>query len=409
MIAIKTNSSISLLYFLIATLLGIVLRFFPVTAIAVNYRYLVHTHSHVALLGWVYLAITTLIFHLYIHKKATKKHHILFWCTQVTIVGMLLSFPVTGYAFYSILFSTLFLFCSYFFYALFKRYHTCNTTNYSYKFINASLLFMVFSSIGPWLLGIIITTLGSNSHWYKNAIYFYLHFQYNGWFILALIGIFLKILEKNKINVSKKELQQFYKLMISSCVLTVFLSFLWIKPPPYIYLLAAIGSVLQVFGLLIFYKILKNSKLQLITKITPFNFQLLQFVFALLVLKIIMQLLTAIPYFAEITYQIVNFVIGYLHLTFLGIVSISLLVFLNIFKAIVFSKFYLKIYLLGFVISEALIFYKGICNWQQWAMISNYYAILVAISTLMPLALLVLFIKNIKHLYMQRKQTTTQF
>lgn len=189
MIKIKIQSFYSISYFLIAASLGILLRLFPVTNVDATYKYIVHTHSHIALLGWVYIALTTLIFHLFIQKEARKKYSYIFWATQITILGMLLSFPITGYALYSIIFSTLFLICTYWFYAFFRKHTTCVKNTFSYKFINTSLLFLVISSIGPWALGIIMNTLGNTSHLYKNAIYFYLHFQYNGWFIFCLFRI----------------------------------------------------------------------------------------------------------------------------------------------------------------------------------------------------------------------------
>lgn len=399
MIKSKTQAFIALFYFLIAASLGILLRLFPVTNVSATYKYMVHTHSHIALLGWVYVALTTLIFHLFIKKDAQKKYAILFWSTQITILGMLLSFPITGYALFSIIFSTLFLICTYWFYAFFRKHNNCNTLKYSYKFINASLLFLIISSIGPWAIGIIMNTLGNTSHWYKNAIYFYLHFQYNGWFIFFLLGLFFFFLEKKDIQVKKALISSFYKLMLVSCILTVCLSFLWIKPPVLIYSFGLIGAIVQLIALSKFRQIINNVITDLRKKLTPFTIRLLKFVYVLFILKIVLQLLTSIPYFAELTSQIIDFVIGYLHLIFLGIVSLSLFVFLQEFGLLKLSKIWIRIYLLGFIISEVLIIYKGFYNWQQLSIINNYYLILVLISSLIPIAVLGIFIQNCKPIF----------
>lgn len=396
MIASKKQAFIALLYFLIAASLGILLRLFPVTNVSANYKYLVHTHSHIALLGWVYVALTTLIFHLFIKKEAQKKYATLFWCTQITILGMLLSFPITGYALFSIIFSTLFLICTYWFYAFFKKHNNCNPLKYSYKFIHTSLLFLIFSSIGPWALGIIMNTLGNTSHWYKNAIYFYLHFQYNGWFIFGLLGLFFFFLEQHKIHLKKGLVTAFYKLMLVSCILTVCLSFLWIKPPVLIYSFGFIGAIIQLIALSKFRLIIKKVISDLQKKLTPFTVRLLTFVYALFVFKIVLQFFTSIPYFAELTSQILDFVIGYLHLTFLGITSLALYVFLQEFGLIKLSKLWTRVYLVGFILSEALIFYKGFCNWQQLSIINNYYLFLMLISSLIPIAVLGIFVQNIR-------------
>jgi hypothetical protein len=404
LIKTKRYSFISLIYFLIAASLGILLRLFPVTKVDATYKYIVHTHSHIALLGWVYVALTTLIFHLFIKKEARKKYTILFLATQITILGMLVSFPITGYALFSIIFSTLFLICTYWFYAFFRKHTTCVRNTFSYKFINASLLFLVISSIGPWALGIIMNTLGNTSHLYKNAIYFYLHFQYNGWFIFCLLGLFIFFLEKHEISINKKAFSLFYKLMILSCCLTLLLSFLWIKPSIFIYVLAFLGAVLQIIALLKFQQIINNIKAALSKKLTPFIFRLLQFIYILFVFKIVLQLLTSIPFFAELVSQIIDFVIGYLHLTFLGISSLSLFVFLKEFGLLKLSKFWVKIYLTGFILSEILIFYKGFCNWQQLSIINNYYVILVSVSALIPVAILGICYQNIKLIFSTQQE-----
>ena len=399
MIKSKTQAFIALLYFLIAASLGIILRLFPVTNVSATYKFLVHTHSHIALLGWVYVALTSLIFHLFIKNDVKKKYNLLFWCTQITILGMLLSFPITGYALYSIIFSTLFLICTYWFYFFFKKHNNCKKDRYSYKFINASLLFLIISSIGPWAIGIIMNTLGYTSHWYKNAIYFYLHFQYNGWFIFCLLGLFFFFLKKHKIYVEKAFVSSFYKLMIVSCVLTVCLSFLWIKPPLEIYIIGFIGAIIQLIALFKFWQIINTIIKDLHKKLTPFTIRLLTFVYTLFAFKILLQFFTSIPYFAELTSQILDFVIGYLHLRFLGIVSLSLFVFLQEFGLIRLSKFWTRVYLVGFILSEILIFYKGFCNWQQLSIINNYYQILMLVSSLIPIAVLGIFIQNLKPIF----------
>ena len=205
---LRQHSIIAVIYFLIIALLGVTLRLFAVIDIPATYKFLVHTHSHVALLGWVYTALITLIYYVFIYPaKVSKKYMLIFWFTQVTILGMLLSFPFTGYALFSIIFSSLFLIASYWFvFFFFKQCPSNLKKTRSYKLIRISLWYMVISSIGPWALGIIMNTAGSGSAWYRNAIYFFLHFQYNGWFLVAITGIFLYILEKRSFVLPDKSL-----------------------------------------------------------------------------------------------------------------------------------------------------------------------------------------------------------
>lgn len=262
----------------------------------------------------------------------------------------------------------------------------------------------MLSSIGPWALGVIMNTLGNTSHWYKNAIYFYLHFQANGWFIFCLLGFFMRFLEKHKIYVNNKTFILFYWLMVLSCCFTLFLSFLWIKPSPLIYVLAFLGAVIQIVALLKFQQILNLVKADVSKKTTPFIYRLLQFIYILFILKIVLQLLTSIPFFAELVSQIIDFVIGYLHLTFLGITSLSLFVFLKEFGLLKLSNFWLRMYLTGFILSEILVFYKGFCIWQQHSIIDNYFEILVGVSALIPISLLGICIQNIKAVFPIRQE-----
>src|SRR5690606_17244373 len=225
MINLKKHASIALTYFLLVGFLGIFLRMFFVTPIAANFRYVVHAHSHIALLGWVYLGLTTLIYRLYFMGSSKSRTYLrIFWFTNITIIGMLCSFPFQGYALYSITFSTLFLIASYFLaWFVFKNIPAEYKDTYSYKCIRTALWYMVISSIGPWAIGGVMATLGNTSIWYKLSIYFYLHFQYNAWFILTLCGILFYLMEKFKLNIDRRDFKEFFLNANAGFLLTLFL------------------------------------------------------------------------------------------------------------------------------------------------------------------------------------------
>jgi len=402
----RQQSLIAFLYFFIAASLGLTLRIFAIADVPINYTFFLHTHSHIALLGWVYTALITLINHLFLPQSAQKKYLRIFWFTQFTILGMLFSFPFQGYALYSIFFSTSFLIASYWFLSFFlKNVKKEKKQLTSYPFIKTSLWFMVFSSIGPWCLGIIMNTLGKSSIWYKTAIYFYLHFQYNGWFLMALFGFFFYFLEQ-KLNIIKsKQLRLFYKLTTISILLTFFLSVLFTKPSFIFYLLAFVGSTLQLVAFYIFSLFLKRNNIyQKIKKEAPFITHILQTIFILYFLKIILQALTSIPYFSNLAYQFTDFVIGYIHLVFLGIVTLSLFAFLTIFHFIKLPKKSYFLFLSGFILSEILIFYKAISFWLSFQLPNYFLILLVLASSLMPVAILYLLITTI----LDKKTVTKQ-
>ncbi len=394
---IKRHITIALGYFLIIAFLGMLLRLFFVTTISLNYKHLVHAHSHIALLGWIYTALTTLIYFCYLDNKViSKKYNVIFLSTQITLIGMLISFPITGYALYSIIFSTLFLIVSYWFFGFVNKHisEEQKSTN-SYRLVRAGFWFMVLSSIGPWALGIIMNTLGSTSIWYKNAIYFYLHFQYNGWFIVTLFGIFFYILEKLDIHFSKKDFNRFYWLLISSVILTFFISVLWAKPPIIFNLLGGLGSVIQIFSFGLFLILINPYKAKLKASFSSFIYSILKTTAVLFILKMALQLLGSTTYFSTIAAKHIDLVIGYLHWTFLGIVSITLLGFLHYFKLIILSKKAYQLYIAGFILTEGLLFYKGVFNWLNLEILENYYVFLAIASCVLFIAITFLFTRQL--------------
>lgn len=398
MIALKQHVNIALGYFFIAGLLGIVLRLFFVTPIPANFRYVVHTHSHIALLGWVYLVLISLIYKIYFQEKGINgTYKKIFWFTNLTLLGMLFTFPFTGYALFSIIFSTLFLFASYWavWFFLQKIPKAARSTN-SFKCIKASLFYLIISSIGPWAIGVVMATLGNTSIWYKLSIYFYLHFQYNAWFILALSGIFLYFMESAKIMVDPKKFRIFFILVNLAVIFSFFLSVLWVDPPIIIYLLAAFGAIIQVLAFYEFFRILKINWDRLKIRLSPFVQLLLKISWILLVMKVLMQLLTAIPFFAELSFTYMDFVIGYLHLVFLGLISLALFAFLLQFELLKLKKSIFWIYFTGFVLSEGLIFYKGLAIWLGLPFFSHYFPLLAGICSLIPLSVGLLLINNLK-------------
>ena len=398
MLQLKNHLRIALFYFFLVALFGLVLRLFFVAPLPGEFRFLVHTHSHIALLGWVYLGLSSLIYKMYFQKAAKEKSYKrIFWFTNVCILGMLCSFPFTGYALFSIIFSTLFLIASYFLAGfVIKNIPEKYKNTFSFKIIKAALWYLVISSIGPWAIGGVMATLGSGSIWYKLSIYFYLHFQYNAWFILALLGCFFYILEKKEVQLDGEKFKSFFRHLNFGLVLSVFLSALWVKPPVVFYFLGGLGAILQIIAFYKLYLMLKKPITSLKLTFSPPAFLLLKLTATLFILKLIMQLFSALPYFAELAYRFQDFVIGYLHLVFLGIVSTALCAFLEYFKLIRFPKFFLPLYLFAFIFSELLIFYKGTSMWLGLPFSSEYFTVLTGVSLFFPITVGLLFFTNLK-------------
>lgn len=402
MVDLKKHAVVALAYFLLVALMGLLLRLYFITPMAINYKYFLHAHSHTALLGWIYLGLTTLIYKIFLSKAGKAKHYKrIFLFTNLCILGMLVTFPLQGYALFSIIFSTLFLFASYWFSWFAMQNIPENYKNrFSWKLIKTALWYLVVSSIGPWAIGGVMATLGPESIWYKSSIYFYLHFQYNGWFIIALLGVLWYIFEERGISFNLQKQQSFYLLLNWGVLLSVFLSFLWFVPPTAVYMLGLIGAVAQLMAFYEFFFLLKNRGPSLKNIFSAKTVFLLKLASILLVAKLCMQFFSAYPYFANLAFILKDFVIGYLHLVFLGIVIPALLVFLNYFRLLTIPKSFLWFFLLAFISTEGLIFYKAIAVWLGLPFFATYYVVLALFSCLFPVAVGLLFLKNLKSSYL---------
>ncbi len=381
------------------------MRFYVVTPLPFNYKFMLHAHSHTALLGWIYLGLTTLIYKIFLEPAKKPKHYKgVFIVTNISILGMLVTFPFQGYALFSIIFSTLFLFASYWFAWFALRYVPVRfKRRFSWLLIKTALWYLVISSIGPWCIGAVMATLGSESIWYKTSIYFFLHFQYNGWFILALLGILFYILEKRGVVFNLNQCKSFYLLVNIGIILTLFLSVLWFNPPLPFYVLGGIGAVVQGLAFFDLYGLLREKFSNFKSIFGKKEMFLFRIAGCLMVAKLIMQLLSAHPYFAQLATSLKNLVIGYLHLVFLGIVIPAMMAFLLYLKLMRLPKGFLSLFFFAFAITEFLIFYKAIAFWWGLPFFADYYIYLAVLSCLFPVAIGMLFFGHLKIPYLSSR------
>lgn len=387
------------LNFIVASIMGLMMRFvylFPFKSI--NYIYLLHAHSHVAMLGWVYMMIYVLIVHLFIPNDKSQKpiYKYLFWITEFAVIGMMISFPIQGYALFSIVFSTLHILLSYVFcWLVWKDY--AKDKRPAEKLLVTSILFMIFSTFGVWCLGPTINTLGKQSVFYQIAIQFFLHFQFNGWFLFAVLALFLKQF-KNEIEL--KQFRIFLTLLILATFFTVAFPISWFVKHEILKWLNAFGVLVELISFIYFYKMLQlqinqfKANLDSISKIT-YGFALGSLFF-----KMILQLAIILPNLAEVSHQIRNWVIGYIHLTTLGIIT-GFLFGLVLQNNLVPLKTYLlktgvKCFFFGYIITELLLFFQGLLYYLNKGLLVGYYEVIFGASIFIVAGLLLIIISVLK-------------
>ncbi|TXE10641.1 hypothetical protein ES711_01670 [Gelidibacter salicanalis] len=399
----KKLIAVCLINFLIAALMGLALRYIFVQPLGINFRYLTHAHSHVAMLGWVYLMLYLLIVHYFIPEKKPIYNR-LFWVTQFAVVGMMVSFPFTGYAAISITFSCLHIFCSYYFVRLVWKNHQVSSPPIR-MLLKSSLVFMLLSTIGVWCLGPAVAILGQASAFYQIAIQFFLHFQFNGWFMLAVLAVFLHQFPIDGSALFKR----FFNTLIAATILTFALPVSWFLFHPLWLLVNAIGVVLQLFSGYYFLQLLKPHWTTFWSGISTLTKALYGLALISFILKIVLQTASIIPLVAQMAHQYRNFVIGFIHLMMLGVISGFLFAFLlqkypktNTNKSLSFGIY---TFILGFVSTEILLILQGIYYFFGWGMLPQYYLILLLCSIFLPLGIL-FFILNLRNYDTKTLKTT---
>ncbi len=391
--------NLSLLFFVISAIYGLLMRWQKVTPIlTIKYLDVLQAHSHVTFLGWGFLSIITLVTGIFLSKDIQKNNYFKysFWIMAVSITGMLISFPLQGYKLFSIVFLSLFLLSSYvYLWVLYKK--IIAEKSYSSRFLKMGIFYYFLSSLGIWSLSIISIKIGKGDL-YQNSINFYTHFLYNGFFVLLLFGLFIRFLEIKKIKISQQTIKLFFHLTNIAVIPTFALSLLWKTVPNYVVIIGFVGAIIQLFSLLFLWKIL----MQIISQklINQFvNNLLLSFVLSAYILKLLMQFIGAFPSVTHTAIQFKSFfVIGYIHVFTLGFLSLFLFLIFKLLLKEKLNQWGIYLFIFGIVSSEILLFSQGILLYLNQKMITNFNEILLMATILMPLGLLIVLFHRLKSL-----------
>lgn len=362
---------VSLFNLLLVSAAGVVLRYKIAFSLPwVDQQFLLHGHSHFAFTGWVTQALMCLLVQFLAENglpSAFQKYRWLLYANLFAGYGMLVSFPLQGYAPFSIFFSTASIFVSYVFAWVFikdlKRLRVQQSTS---SWFISSLLFNILSSLGAFTLAFMLASGMGNERVYLGAVYFFLHFQYNGWFFFACMGLFSYQLIKA--GVRDKKLKQVFWCFFPACIPAYLLSALWLPIPGWLYGLVVVAVLLQLYGWM---KLLLTAvpHLALFRKtISPQTWYLFILVAIALTIKLFLQALSVLPTLSKLAFGFRPVVIGYLHLVLLGVISLFILGY-------IFSKKYLAlnlvnrtglfVFISGILSNEAVLMIQGIGDMQN--------------------------------------------
>ena len=358
-------TKIALLNLLIVSFIGVILRYKIAFSLPfIDQKHLLHGHSHFAFAGWVTHALMVLLV-AYLaaqkDKSIYKRYRWVIIANLIAAYGMLISFPLQGYGLFSIFFSNISIAVSYVFAVMFwKDLNTLSIKKVGHWWIKAALVFNVLSSLGAFSLAFMMVTKNLHQNWYLASVYFFLHFQYNGWFLFTCLGL---ATDKFFGNLSTVILKRIFWLFALACVPAYVLSALWLPIPKWAYIVVVLAAFSQMAGWIIFVQQIKKQLSEIKIALNKTAQWLLLLSSIALSVKLFLQLGSTIPSLSVLAFGFRPIVIGYLHLILLGVITMFLLGFFIAEKHIVLKPLTItgiSIFAVGIIVNEIFLMLQGI-------------------------------------------------
>ncbi|HRE62504.1 MAG TPA: hypothetical protein PKU77_01875 [Ferruginibacter sp.] len=387
----------ALINLVLVALYGTLMRY----KIAFNFPYLeqknlLHAHSHFAFAGWISHVLYTglaIIIGSVISEQKIKKYNLLILANLLCAFGMLISFTMLGYKAISIVFSTssivvAILFCI----SFIKDAKSMSSTHPSKCWAITGLLLNILSSAGPFFLAYMLMSKNINSQSYLGSVYYYLHFQYSGWFFFGAMAIAASMLPATIL------LKKYFWGFTITVIPTLFLSLLWAKLPGWLYVVTVSAAIVQ----LITWVMLLIKTIPVVKNLQPgypkwINVFFYAAAFAL-TLKFLLQAISVVPSLSQLVFGIRSIVIAYLHLILLGVYSLFIIGYAFAKGSLKISKFACIaafIFLCGVFLNELLLGIQGFAAFF-YIPVSHINEMLFAIAVMLLLGSVLLASSQIK-------------
>ena len=384
--------------FFVVSVIGVMMRYNMAFSLpGFNHKFMQESHSHFAFYGWVSAGIFLFVTK-YLSENFPKinlaKYQYLMISNQIGSYGMLFTFLYGGYFWLSIVFSSIALFTG-FAYFIFLLIDTKSNKNPEIMWLKSGAFFATFSAIGIFGLAYFSSKKEEFDVLFRASTYFYLHYQYNGFFIFSCIGLLLISLIKLRIEIEEKLNKTIFYLLFFGCFLGYGLSILWIEMNPIFYGFFILISIVQLFGAILFLNCIRKTDLfnnqnfiqKLLISVFGFAF----------ILKFLLQGLSAIPALGVFAFININIVIAYLHLVLLMGISLFLIWKILQLVEIEFNKllkFSILLLVFGIVCNEIVLALSGIFSIFYIPFLSaKYWLLFVSVVIMFSIGI---FIKSLK-------------
>jgi hypothetical protein len=326
-----------------------------------NQKNLLHAHSHFAFAGWIsHILYSGIAFIAASHLKPEriKRYNWIIVFNLLVSFGMLFAFTVQGYKTISIVFSTLSIVVAICFTLVFTADWNALHASRSRPWIATGLGLNIISAAGPLYLAYTLATKTVTPNGYLGSIYYYLHFQYSGWFFFGGMALIMAVLPQDF-----PSLKRYFNVFSFTAIPTFFLSVLWLKLPTWLYIITVIATMAQLIAwLLLVSKCIpyfKNRKLERSVSWISWFFYAAAIAMSL---KFILQAVSVIPSLSQLVFGLRPIVIAYLHLVLLGVYSLFIIgysFYNNLIKLSKATKIIAFTFMLGVILNEIFLAVQG--------------------------------------------------
>lgn len=357
-----------------------------------------NAHSHFAFAGWITHTIMILMIiyvNPFLNDLTSRLFKDIIIANLICAYGMLISFTIQGYGLISITFSTLsiitFFVFSYNYFKVLKFSENKNISNW----LKAAIIFNLISNFGTASLTYMMATKNLPQHMYLSSIYWYLHFQYNGWFFFGCLGLFLGYLHNLFPNMNQDK--NVFRLFFYSCIPAFGLSVLWLDLPYWLYLIVVASSIAQFLGWIKLILLLKNLKFLQHLEVSKLKKFLFVVIGSALSIKLTLQLVSVIPSISQFAFGFRPIVIAYLHLVLLAFVSTFLITYIFINNLITINKYTIRgiaTFIIGIIFNELILSIQGFGS-LTYVVIPGMNVYLIIIALVMLIGLLMINLSQI--------------
>lgn len=350
-----------LINFLVLACLGLLMRY----KIAFSFSYLEqkhiqHAHSHFTFVAWISQALYIFLIHFLEQRRSIdiKKYEFILLSNTILSFAMLISFLLKGYHLSSNAFSFLIILNSiYFTYQFIRDSWFIKVKDVSITWFYGALFFNFISMFGTFFLVYLILKGNFKQDTQLASVYYYLHFQYNGWFLLTCIGLYLNQISK---YINSKRSKIIFWMFFLSTVPNYFLSIMWWNISTTLYVFVICSAIINLIsGILLLVPLAKLNK-----EFKQFSrYKILIYILVIcFVLKLVLQTASVIPYLSHLAYSLRSVIIAYLHLVLLVVISTFILNYIYVDVLKLKHPRVLYLFLLFVLFNEFLLGLQSVCG-----------------------------------------------